>query len=100
MTAIQQIEQLCIEARAHGMTYGKYVEKMKPNMPPPDSPTKKKRRIAKERERVCCECGKTFVARSDKAQRCKECKRERMLVSNRERWRTKYAKIQKQENNS
>ena len=106
MTAMQQIEQLAIEARAHGMTYGEYVEKMKPKLPKPEgTPKRKEPKTSAEYKRrdeievVCRECGKKFTARSIRAKWCKDCKAERHREQSRERER-KLAEIRKQKNNS
>ena len=91
MTAMQQIEQLAIEARAHGMTYGEYVEKMKPKLPKPEGTPKRRvsNRVAEckrrdEIEVVCHECGKKFKARSKTKKWCSDCRRERQRESQRE----------------
>lgn len=110
MTAMQQIEQLAIEARAHGMTYGEYVEKMKPKLPKPDERSKDgwSNRIAKSKEykrrkeiKVVCEiCGKKFTARNTLAKYCPDCKEDLNRERNRERKRKKSEEIRKQKNNS
>ena len=50
MTAMQQIEQLCAEARAHGMTYGEYIKKFNPQLGEPEPTSKLEARVAKERK--------------------------------------------------
>lgn len=50
MTAMQQIEALCIEARKHSMTYGEYIEKFKPQLEEPEPMGKKEQKIEKERK--------------------------------------------------
>jgi Zn finger protein HypA/HybF involved in hydrogenase expression len=102
---MEQIEQICIEARAHGMTYGEYIEKCQPNLPKP-TPTKYKEydwwegtnrkppRIRKEREIVCETCGKPFISKSPTARNCEECRTARKLELMRE-WRAKKAKERK-----
>ncbi|MBQ7054680.1 MAG: hypothetical protein IJN97_05620, partial [Oscillospiraceae bacterium] len=52
MTAMQQIEKLCAEARAHGMTYGEYIEKFNPQLGEPEPTSKKEQRIAETRKAV------------------------------------------------
>lgn len=52
MTAMQQIEQLCAEARAHGMTYGEYIEKFNPQLGEPERISKKEKRVAETRKAV------------------------------------------------
>lgn len=110
MTAMQQIEQLAIEARAHGMTYGEYVEKMKPKMPKPDELKKDgwTNRIAQSKEYkrreglevVCCVCGKKIITRSKMTKYCADCKEDLNRTRNRERKRMKSEEIRKQKNNS
>lgn len=87
MTAMEQIEQLAVEARAHGMTYGEYIKRFNPQMPKPEKIPRRAwtNRIAQSKEyirraeiEVVCEvCGAKFTARSKNAKYCKDCKIER-----------------------
>ena len=88
MTSMQQIEALTIEARAHGMTYGQYIQKFNPQMPKPE-PTKykefeyyegavrKKYTMRKTHTLKCEECGAEFIGKRKDARFCGECQRER-----------------------
>ena len=95
MTAMQQIEKLCIEARAHGMTYGEYIDKYKPNMPKPRPTNKReikyyhgigheKYRERKTTELTCVICGGKFLAKIKTAKYCEECRKELQRERNRE----------------
>ena len=68
MTSNEQIEQLCIEARAHGLTYGEYVEKFKPKLSKPESKIKKNPNLRK-----CEMCGLLFTVTSGSPKYCAAC---------------------------
>lgn len=100
MTAMQQIEQLCIEARAHGMTYGEYVEKFGELHPKPETSqykelgyfvgVKKKCRKARVRYKLICEiCGVEWEAGRKDAQYCPKCRIKRARMLSRENKRAK-----------
>lgn len=102
MTAMEQIELISVEARKLGMKYGEYVEKYGHTLPKPE-PTKYKERAYYEGieykkykprekvERLCEECGVTFLASIKSARRCPVCSKERRrkLSAERNRQRRK-----------
>lgn len=100
MTSMQQIEKLCIEARAHGMTYGEYIDKFKPNMPKPRPTNKreikyyhgiehKKYQERKTTELTCVICGGKFLSKRKDAQYCEGCKEERKREQAKKRYEAK-----------
>lgn len=86
MTAMEQIEAICVKARAEGLTYGQYIKKYPDCMPKPDLTPRKEieyydgieREKYKDRKgtTIVCKCGAKFVAKRKDAKYCPKCKRE------------------------
>lgn len=91
MTAMEQIELISVEARKLGMKYGEYVAKYGHTLPKVEY---KKYKPREKVERVCEECGVTFLASIKSARRCPQCSKERRrkLSAERNRQRRKEAK--------
>ncbi len=76
MTAMQQIEALCVEARRHGMTYGQYINKFAQSKQPEKIQDEF---IPEEKEKkICKRCGEEFTPENNRVKYCALCKYERM----------------------
>lgn len=58
MTELTACEIWSVEARKHGLSYGKYVQAVEHGELPP--PPKRKRKDETRRTRACASCGKEF----------------------------------------